>query len=267
MKKIKYLYKNLKENLNTLILLPTILGGLWQLIELSSISTSFIRFFSITQLISDGLLILFFLTIIFLSILFGVKLFGTENFKIKSRKDILPLSNGITLTILCLFSLIFVVYPPIKHIQKNMNISIGAIAILIPVLIFSGGGFFLGLYRICLNLIMRYPHKFKQARSKVRKHKKHLISLVNFLIVMILIFILKFILIDLNPYFKNFRQNALFPQNLINISKLEDNICEEYELYERPTLIYYNDKYLFYQITQIDKEDKFIIIEFTELLK
>ncbi len=47
-----------KDNLNLLILFPTIIGGIWQVTELSLLSISFVRFFSISQLISDGILIL-----------------------------------------------------------------------------------------------------------------------------------------------------------------------------------------------------------------
>lgn len=49
-----------KDNLEIFILIPTILGGLWQLIELIRIDLSYVRFFSISQVISDGLLVLMF---------------------------------------------------------------------------------------------------------------------------------------------------------------------------------------------------------------
>ncbi|SHN45544.1 hypothetical protein SAMN05216311_120100 [Chitinophaga sp. CF418] len=53
----------LKENTKALIVVPTVVGGIWQMMELLSIGTSFLRFFSITQLVSDGLLILFILSL------------------------------------------------------------------------------------------------------------------------------------------------------------------------------------------------------------
>lgn len=60
--------KFLKNNLNLIIILPALLGGMWQLIELSRISFSFIRFFSVSQIIPDGLLVLLFLTIFSISV-------------------------------------------------------------------------------------------------------------------------------------------------------------------------------------------------------
>ncbi|MFC7772554.1 hypothetical protein [Flavobacterium sp. GCM10027622] len=52
----------IKNNLPLLILIPTILGGLQQTIQLIIISPSLIRFFSISQLIADGLFILLYFT-------------------------------------------------------------------------------------------------------------------------------------------------------------------------------------------------------------
>ncbi|RKR05822.1 hypothetical protein C8C83_5173 [Flavobacterium sp. 90] len=54
-------YKKIKENITMIAIVPTVLGGIWQLWMLGSISSYMIRFFSISQLISDGLFVLFFL--------------------------------------------------------------------------------------------------------------------------------------------------------------------------------------------------------------
>ncbi|MDC4826190.1 hypothetical protein NQ838_17905, partial [Acinetobacter baumannii] len=58
-------YNFLKNNLSLLIILPSVLGGLWQIIELFSIDLPYIRFFSINQMVPDGVLILFLLFYIF----------------------------------------------------------------------------------------------------------------------------------------------------------------------------------------------------------
>ena len=55
---------NIKNNLPLIFLFPPLLGGVQQIIELLIISPSLIRFFSISQLISDGLFILIYFTII-----------------------------------------------------------------------------------------------------------------------------------------------------------------------------------------------------------
>lgn len=60
----KITYPWLKDNLSMIILLPTISGGVWQLMELFTMGTAYIRFFSISQLIPDGILILVFMSLI-----------------------------------------------------------------------------------------------------------------------------------------------------------------------------------------------------------
>ena len=50
--------KFLKEYLSLIIIIPTFLGGIWQILELSLMSISYVRFFSITQLVADGILII-----------------------------------------------------------------------------------------------------------------------------------------------------------------------------------------------------------------
>ncbi|WP_337965291.1 hypothetical protein [uncultured Flavobacterium sp.] len=55
---LKNYYNIIKENITMFAIVPTILGGIWQVWMLGSISSNMIRFFSISQLISDGLLVL-----------------------------------------------------------------------------------------------------------------------------------------------------------------------------------------------------------------
>lgn len=56
--KIKNLIVQYKEYLPLIILIPTLIGGSTQLIRLSWISISYVRFFSISQSLADGLLTL-----------------------------------------------------------------------------------------------------------------------------------------------------------------------------------------------------------------
>lgn len=46
------------KHLSLILLVPAILGGIWQIIELSQMSFSYIRFFSASQVLADGLLLL-----------------------------------------------------------------------------------------------------------------------------------------------------------------------------------------------------------------
>lgn len=68
---INSLLEKIKSNLALIILLPAVFGGLWQIIELARISISYIRFFSATQLVPDGLLMLFILASLYFAYRFG----------------------------------------------------------------------------------------------------------------------------------------------------------------------------------------------------
>lgn len=57
-------YKLIKENLSAIILIPTILGWLQQIISLSIIWIPYIRFFSISQVIPDGLLVIWIILVV-----------------------------------------------------------------------------------------------------------------------------------------------------------------------------------------------------------
>jgi hypothetical protein len=54
----KQLIGYFSKHLSLLLLIPALLGGIWQIIELSHLSFSYIRFFSPSQVLADGLLIL-----------------------------------------------------------------------------------------------------------------------------------------------------------------------------------------------------------------
>lgn len=59
---LKRNYTIIKNNIAMIALIPTFAGGLLQLIKLGLISVSMIRFFSISQLVTDGIIILLFLS-------------------------------------------------------------------------------------------------------------------------------------------------------------------------------------------------------------
>jgi hypothetical protein len=75
----------IKENLSLFILVPTILGGLLQIIQIFLISPALLRFFSLSQLVIDGLfVIIYFATVIFLPYYFAKR---TMRFSKKISRD------------------------------------------------------------------------------------------------------------------------------------------------------------------------------------
>ncbi len=62
--RISYLSNLIKDNIAIIVLIPTVLGGLIQLFKLGMIDLRYIRYFSVTQLVPDGLLAILLLCII-----------------------------------------------------------------------------------------------------------------------------------------------------------------------------------------------------------
>ncbi|MFC6269808.1 hypothetical protein [Frigoriflavimonas asaccharolytica] len=58
--------RNYKDVFPLILILPTLIGGFWQLLELVVIDPAFLRFFSVSQLIPDGLLILAIVAVVYL---------------------------------------------------------------------------------------------------------------------------------------------------------------------------------------------------------
>lgn len=91
--KLKNIVHFLKEHLSILIIIPAFIGGLWQALELMLMSISYIRFFSISQIVPDGILILIFLFFIF--IVFSLGILGDTLFYLKGNKKLVKNSNEV----------------------------------------------------------------------------------------------------------------------------------------------------------------------------
>ena len=64
MKKVRSIITFLKDYLSLIAIIPLLLGGIWQIFLLASISSSYIRFFSVSQQLADGVLILFYFSVL-----------------------------------------------------------------------------------------------------------------------------------------------------------------------------------------------------------
>lgn len=72
-----------------IIIIPTLLGGIWQAIELWSLGMPYIRFFSTSQLIPDGLIIIFMIIVLYIYISGSADFYTPISFKddlTKSKK-------------------------------------------------------------------------------------------------------------------------------------------------------------------------------------
>lgn len=236
-------YKFFKENLPMLIILPTILGGIWQVIELAKIDPSYIRLFSINQLVPDGVSIIF-VGLVGYIIFLLVKL----NYYVFSKKVEWFIGQKIpfllTISIPPFFLLLYY-YPMIMHKKtlffSDLIFNIFFISFIITILT--------GLIKI-LEAIS-YKMNFKL-----------LINNYNFRKFM-LIFLLLLISLPLISTIKNWRYLTLSLNNLNNELLLKNRIKEKLNLKQKPELIYYTRDFLFYKID----EGKIQVLETKELFE
>ena len=246
-------YLWIKDNLNIIILCPTVVGGIWQLMELSSISTSFIRFFSISQLVSDGILILFLVAIFYACIKIVDKQEVNENMSL--MEAILYLTFTIIAFMYCCVPLIQQLYT-----EKVLNIS--EIVILIPLIIIIGGGVLKAIIAVVKNVKAKLREKQKEW---IKKNICNKIVPSNDFIIYWLFILLCFIILNSMRPIVNFRKAILFPDNLMNKEVLEKKIMKENALKSKPRMLYNNDKYFFYEILDKNENKKILIIDYERL--
>ncbi len=261
----KYLFnglKNIKEYIGIIVLLPSLLGGIWQLYALSKISISYIRFFSISQLIPDGIIVFIFLIFLFLIIILNISLildllnllnylFKDYLNKIKNiAYDTIERKSSLIklLLIFCLPTIIlfFLMILDIVYL-KNINL-------FYKILINT---FIVALFIIYLYIIDTLKNKFIELKS--------LYSLNSIFILGITIIIFEHLLIS-------FGTNYQLPQNLINIDEISEKIKKENSS-NNIDILYMNDKYIFIRLItekipngKIDTINKIKIIKFEDLI-
>lgn len=265
-------YKNIVEEIKFImplvLFLPPLLGGIWQLIELYKIDPAYIRFFSATQLLPDGLLMFIILlslapTIVMLIIINKIIPYNLliENKKVKFKvkpnlkhryilkdnsKKVKDLNkcidyNKTNYIIILIFLLLFewitidLIYSDIKE---------GSIHLFVFLVEVFFSSFLLAIITVLL-YEARKCCKLKFIRGIINK-KISLVLFVAVYFMFALIFDLIFIYIIPIIIIASIHKVYLFPHNLININNISSNIKSSYS---QKKLLYLNDKYLFLELS------------------
>ncbi len=232
----------IKEHLSVIIIVPAFVGGLWQSIELMSISIPYLRFFSISQIVPDGILIL----VLIFSILIATEA-GTF-----FRKYILPELN------------IDKTNKEISQIEIEKKRKKEIIHLLIHFFIIYIVAFFMffksikgeirDLYDVFyrfiwavfyITILNNYLHRlYNVVTGKLKKYFKY------FNLLLLVLYIMMFISIY-NIIHKNF----LVTSELDNIENIQSILQKKYPTSKRE-ILYFNDKYIFIDVTDTLKLDK-----------
>ncbi|KLT69922.1 hypothetical protein [Flavobacterium sp. ABG] len=243
----------IKENLSIIIIVPAFIGGLWQVVELSNISISLIRFFSISQIVPDGLLILVFLFFISFPIFYSYV--AELVLKDEEKKRAVPLheklvkSKNVYLVSIIFVLLLHVIFNAV-FICQYYNESIGLNAInqcLFPSLIICGLN--LGIYYSMRTLLI----------NTTTLIGKWVIYAIFFLNIIMVVFT-----------FIKVRQTLLQTSSVNNIENVNSFLKKKYPNSEKQ-ILYFNDKYIFIGISKSKKnneqKDSNVKIQILELEK
>ncbi|MEN2402306.1 hypothetical protein GKZ90_0021130 [Flavobacterium sp. MC2016-06] len=251
----------LKDYLSVIIVIPAAIGGAWQAVELMNISIPFIRFFSISQVVPDGLVVLLAMIggIIPMSIgaIFGY-VFGEVNPVIIKKEEMTDeekiVRNGVYLktnqTIFLITTLFCLVWYFCIIFFDNNDKSFYWFALYLCTAI----GILALQYFSMHNLLVSHKIKAFKLFSTIK---------VTFLGVFLIIIV---------TLSKQVHQKFLITNNFINLERVNAIISKKFPT-SKNEILYFNDKYLFYKITftkaksKDSKEfgDKIYILELNQL--
>ncbi len=245
-------YTKRKEYWSIIVILPTLFGGFWQLLELFLVDPSFIRFFSVSQMIPDGLLILFILLLFICSIYIPVRMLGGRKILIAEDKGEVKISlwNIIGAAFLIFFS-VYTLYQLWKILDYPSTISaikVNHLFIITFAVVLCLPLFIIGSKGLIQEIILLLPDKGRKLKIAlsgffVKKVDDKVVP-TRELLYFSLILIISFIFIVL-AFIITFRNQIINPKQIINFDIFMRKIDSENGNATQMELLYFNDKYIF----------------------
>lgn len=222
------LYKTVKENLTLIAVIPTLIGGLSQVFFLAKLSPNLIKFFSLTQLISDGLFVLLFLI---LSLFTVLPLAITNNLYFPTNEEKKVENFNIKLLYIIIAFLTFMIIMLINNQIFNLKTTVHFI-----------------IYLLSIYIIYTPFYYFTKDYFRKQLGKYFLINVF---------FIINFFFGLKSFYVFNSNYNNI--QNFKNlVSEIEKKECYQ----TTPSILYFNDKFVFIEVESKGKKN--IVIKKTE---
>ncbi|MBI3238336.1 MAG: hypothetical protein HYZ43_05765 [Flavobacteriia bacterium] len=241
-----------KEHVSLIVLVPYMIGGFWQLCELAIIKLAYVRFFSFSQSIADGLLILF----VVLLFLLARHIFYSQDKIANYLKVITKTSNVIdvkTHAMLLTYGLaIIVLFPILIAFKWILTINWGTFAGFLVL------GFFVF---IGIRGIKERPNQKIKDIGLAKSIGNKAINNIRFALVIALITIIS---ISCYNIVQLARTSFTFPQNNKNFLILRDQIEAEVSA-DTAKVIYFNDNYIFWEYSDSISRGNIYISDFSEL--
>jgi len=229
-----------------------------QVLELATISVPYIRFFSSSQIIPDGLLMLFIIFLMYFSFSIGMigkkEIFNFDKIYLNSLtwKDIV---RKIIVVIITICFLLYLLIPVLNELF--IKFTFASFFILIASIAFFGKY----ILRIIMQIIF-YMYECKEMKDFILKYPK-IKSFVKELSSFILVILMSMLI--LSPFYiaKYFHKNYFLPNNLANLSSLNKVLNDN--KYKSSEIIYFNDKYIFIEHLKNDKNTTIEILKIDQL--
>lgn len=256
--KLKIFLENQKSLIPIILLIPTLIGGIWQILELMFIDPSFIRFFSSTQLISDGILILTLITILIVYIYFlnkqfkfnEIGKFSEEKPYFNHKKLIISIS---VISITCFFYYIGFRELGLRTIKTSriggLLIQVLSAGFFIPILLDALITFSYETFKLYFGDKPKLLMKWRQQLDEEKGGIYFIISLIS----SIAMFMILGFIILLGILLIGFRNKIIYPENLENMKNISNQVFTEYGKEQKFSILYFNDKYIFVELENKDE--------------
>ncbi|WP_298553295.1 hypothetical protein [uncultured Algibacter sp.] len=278
---LKNWYFIAKNNIAMILLIPTLVGGIWQILSLLTLGFEYIRFFSVSQLVADGLLMIIVIPIIVFFPFLIYHMFKSIMGETIKKKNKYSFLRELFFLLISMFFLVLLIYHYMNGNGKPSSFFLFlTIMIYIPLI----ETYYILGERIEKKLSV-YSRLFKmRSKSIIQNIITYILFLIESVFGFIWAIILSlstFLLLILFFSVVDFLGDYFISDNLSNIKNVEETIKNEYGISPHEYSIkYFNDSYIFvehitvseHEMQKLIKEDKevpkeIIILNFDSLFK
>lgn len=278
-KKFKDYAEIIKFYLPLILIIPPLIGGMWQTLELANMSLSFIRFFSTTQLLPDGILVLYILFVFYISYKLSNKLrpdrinlqdkvfiLANNDLGDKEESKKIPIAQENKHLLIYFFFLNFIFgyfsYGIYSELETNASMFVFTVWLTVSFM------FLKSIFETFFAIYVLYPERIDSFiktiinRDDKEKYKNKTIDQILGAIAIIVFLITVGLILKAITIFHHI---SILPDNLKNINYIQKKL--ENDDYNKNNILYLNDKFIFIEHSQDDKNTSIEVIKFDKLFE
>lgn len=261
---LKIWYRRIKQNLTMILLVPTLIGGAWQIFSLLGLGFEYVRFFSVTQLVADGLLMMILIPLILIIPTLLYFLINTS----RGEYNKLTKSKTIVLFSICLATVLLLNYYYLKFMLSHFSVEPNNEILLLALILYAPS------IQIVADLgfkIADYIEIYLNNSSK-KKNLKILPKVAYFITnksyrALSMIYYLTMVFAVMSTIMAlfvvlNSLGDSFVSDNLVNLDNVDKVLYEKYgEESEDYSIKYFNDSYIFIEKESVSTEEREILVQ------